>query len=118
MMGVIIRAPDPVLSNDVIPKFNAVDAMSEEIFPQGEEKIFPPNAASSDNWLPLKAAQGSEQWSNVKTAWQAPKTNPQKTVDLWTNAFSWDTKLDGSLPPILLKKFDELYLAAPLLCVA
>lgn len=117
MMGVIISAPDPILSNDIIPKFNAAAAMAQDVFaPDEPAKVFPDSTAkASIDWLPLKA--GPDQWADVSKAWANPKrgaASQQNTVNLWTSAFFWE-ELSGSVPPILLATFNDLYLAAPLL---
>ncbi|KAL7276584.1 hypothetical protein RUND412_000426 [Rhizina undulata] len=120
MMGVIINAPDPELSNDVIPKFNAVKAMSQDVFGQGKEKIFPKNLQSNQIWLPLKAVPGPNQWKNVSDRWKNPimgKTSAQNTVDAWKKAFFWEVTLNGAPPAKLLDDFGALYLAVPLLSV-
>lgn len=117
MMGVTISAPDPVLSDDKIPKFNAAAAMAEDVFPPPEpSKLFPDSTTEAKaSWLPLKP--GPNPWADASSAWANPKmgaASQQNTVDLWTSAFFWE-KLSGSVPPILLKDFNDLYLAAPLL---
>lgn len=121
IMGVVISAPDPILSDDVIPKFNAVQEASENVFPENEEKYFPTVESSNGDWLPLKGS-GDTQWAEVKAAWLSPKmgkASPKNTVDLWSKVFAWSPTetLSGSAPTNLLQNFGDLYLEAPLLSV-
>lgn len=115
MMGVLITAPDPVLSDDVILKYNVANAVPQSAFPPGAAEPFPDVIASSTNWLPLKPNPEKDQWNAVRDAWRA-EVGQQKSMDAWKGAFGWEDQLLGFGPAVLLDNFDEFYMAAPLLC--
>lgn len=120
MMGIEIIAPKPTLSEDKIPKFNAIDAMSQSVFVQGQEPIFPKYTDASGSWSPDKVEDEDGQWKAVHDLWEKPEAgveSRQKTMDLWKEAMFWEKELRGDAPEILLNKFDNLYLAAPLISV-
>lgn len=121
MMGVSIFAPMPTLCQDLIPAFDALKAMSQSVFDQGKEPIFPPaNISEEPSWEPLEGVGGEQQWVEAKNTWKTPrmgKESQQKSVDLWLAAMFWTEKLDGAMPALLNENFDDIYLAAPLLSV-
>lgn len=115
MMGVLITAPDAVLSDDVILKFNVAKAVPQNAFPPGAAEPFPEVIASSTNWLPLKPDPNKDQWNAVRDAWRVD-VGQKKSMDAWKGAFGWEDQLLGFGPKLLLDNFDEFYMAAPLLC--
>lgn len=117
MMGVTITAPGPILSDDKIKEFRFEEAMLQDVFsPPLKARPFPEVKASSTNWLPLKPLPADGQWGAVKEAW-GKELGQDESIDAWKRGFGWlEDKLLGHGPPVLLKNFDEFYMAAPLLC--
>lgn len=124
MMGVTISAPKPQHSIDNIPKFNAVKAMSLEVFGIENTPTFPPSEELNKTWHQFEDDAGTEQWGKVREAWTKPGVAQKETVDLWIKTFSWEATLSesvplsGYMPPLLHEKFDEIYLSAPRLMVS
>lgn len=121
-MGIEITAPKPTLSQDQIPKFNAVDAMSQSVSVQGQEPIFPKYGDAVNTWSPAAVEDSDGQWKKVSDLWETPEAgvqSRQKTLDLWMDTMFWpkEKALKGDAPEILLKKFDNLYLLAPMISV-
>lgn len=117
MMGVLVTAPGPILSDDKIKKYKFEKAMLQNVFsPPSKARPFPEVKASSTNWLPLKPLSADGQWGAVKEAW-GKELGQDESINAWKRGFSWDdAELNGHGPPVLLKSFDEFYMAAPLLC--
>lgn len=120
LMGAEIIAPKPTLSQDKIPRFNAIDAMSQSVSVQGQEPIFPKYVDANQNWSSDKVVDKDKQWGVVRDLWEKPEAgveSRQKTLDLWQDTIFWEKELKGDIPRTLLGKFDKLYLAAPLVSV-
>lgn len=116
MMGVLVTAPGPKLSDEKIKKYRFEEAMLQDVFsPPLKAMPFPEVKASSTNWLPLKPLAADGQWVAVKEAW-GKELGQDESMDAWKRGFGWDNTLLGHGPPVLLKSFDEFYMAAPLLC--
>lgn len=115
-MGVTIGAPKPELSNDMIPRFNAVLENSESVFPQEEQKFLPEVEGSSGDWLPLDN-RSVGQWKDVIDAWRKLELgvgSAQDSVNVWAKVLGWG-ELNGEVPEGLLGRFGDLYIEAPLL---
>jgi hypothetical protein len=120
LMGVEITAPKPTLSPDKIPKFNAIEAMSESVNEQGSEPIFPQYDSANAKWSPEEVKDEKAQWDKVKSLWQAPELGTKcrdSTMDLWKQVMFWQNGVKADTPTLLLEKFDNLYLTAPLISV-
>jgi hypothetical protein len=140
-MGLTIVAPKPFLANDPILPFDALAAMSEEIFtdqdwPDGKthtEAWRPPLAstpyppATPRKWDPIAPATAADtdpakQWEAVSGAWRSPgfgKDNVYKGMQIWKQAFGWG--VTTTVAPVVsssLKEMELDYLAAPLLAAA
>jgi hypothetical protein len=121
-MGAEILAPKPTLSPDKIGKFNAIDAMEQAVFPQGQEPEFPKYLDGSDNWSPqeVKPGEEKEQWDNVKAAWTNPAQGVKKrddTANLLQRVMGWKRGLTAKAPERLVKDLGNLYLSAPMISV-
>ena len=145
LMGLTIKAPPPVLSPDLIQPFNALEAMSENVFTDLDEKTHQTanDANEHDGWSPsipttttpapsvawLPAARmnsstdAAAQWEAVSTAWQAPTlgaTNVAKTaLSAWQAAFGWaPLKVAAPSRCAQASEMELDYLAAPMLTAA
>lgn len=122
-MGVQLKAPKPFLSDDLIPKFSAIDAMSQGVYLVGSEPIFPKLLDSNPAWAPAPVEDPVPpgQWEKVSKTWEDPPAKEEsrtKTVTLWKEAMGWVGELSASAPRTLLSKFGTYYMAAPMLSVA
>ena len=142
-MGLIIQAPAPALSPDQIQPFNALDAMSENVFTNldNPNKTLPP-AESADGWSPnipttttplpstawLPAApadsstDAAAQWEAVSTAWRNPSLGAaaiaKSALTAWKAAFGWapnTVAAPGRCSQVAEMELD--YLMAPLMTV-
>lgn len=141
MMGVLLMAPPPFMSEDKLPAFNILDASLEDL---DAEKKFPVPVSASKQWVGAEPQEGKPQWEEVHKLWATPdwdndhsatseedeeekdvegevreeKVSVQtKFVAMWAAAFGWDGMLAkvAKVPSLLDKRFDQLYVAAPLL---
>ncbi|KAK3944843.1 hypothetical protein QBC46DRAFT_251239 [Diplogelasinospora grovesii] len=147
MMGVLLTAPPPFMSEDKLETFKILDADREDI---DARKKFPAVVSASQDWAGVAPLpDGKAQWDAVHTAWKTPdwdKSPPAAAaagptgvaaggtpgekvenedspgvqtsfVALWTNVFGWDAALAkvAKIPSLLDKRFDNLYVASPLL---
>ncbi|KIV83365.1 hypothetical protein PV11_05397 [Exophiala sideris] len=110
MLGVVLQVPKPSKSNDLIPMFNAINAMKADIN-DGRDPTLPVTPPLQTSWLPLAPSPGQ-----VEHAWDAAAGQAQPLVDAWVKGFGWDlgkVPLTGSPPPTLLAGFDNYYMEDP-----
>ncbi|KAK4136039.1 hypothetical protein BT67DRAFT_440170 [Trichocladium antarcticum] len=132
MMGVLLMAPPPFMSADKLQAFQILDADRQDL---DGKKQFPVVVPASGDWLGVTPSPDQEpaaQWEAVRTAWETPDWDPASTsgpvaaegggvqtsfVASWAKAFGWDGALAAmaKMPSLLDKRFDNLYVAAPLL---
>jgi hypothetical protein len=133
IMGLDVAAPEPTLSQDNIPTFNAVAEMSRNVFcedpanpghPFSQPSTIPYMPSDADPqtlWIPVVSPHAGtpQAWEDVKAVWQAPEADPQYIVDAWSEVFGWDqgdaSDLAGKVPKLLMAEFDDLYMACPLM---
>lgn len=124
MMGVTFRAPPPVMSKDKLPVFDIEDATLRNI--QAGRK-FPTEIAASTDWNAEEVDNPKGQWEKVHNTWKKPEWDADgsggdegvqtRFVKKWAEVFNWDGALSGlaKLPKLLDKRFDGIYMAAPLM---
>ncbi|KAK6338299.1 hypothetical protein TWF730_002363 [Orbilia blumenaviensis] len=110
LSSIVITAPPPMISQDTIPKFDALKAMQEPV-PAG---TFPDETPSDTDRLPQPPVAGAQQWTNIEQEWaKAPTVNALVTA--WQTVMGWKgPALTGAPPANVLANFDNLYLGAPL----
>ncbi|CVL11755.1 hypothetical protein FPRO06_13055 [Fusarium proliferatum] len=123
MMGVIMQGPPAIMSEDTLKAFNIL-AQGERVLKA--EKPFPDTESPEDTWDPSKPKDGPNQWKEVHNMWSSPEWNEggdgggdvqQTFVDSWFETFGWGKALSGlgKLPNLLDKRFEDLYVEAPLM---
>ncbi|KAI9648823.1 hypothetical protein NHQ30_003464 [Ciborinia camelliae] len=116
MMGVLFIAPPPIIAADPFPAFNIEDASLVSL---QAEKPFPDFKDAHPDWIPTKPAPGEKQWKDVHDYWEKPVMGlpaQEDFVTMFKSAFAWGDKISKwKMPERLGKKFDDLYIAAPLL---
>jgi hypothetical protein len=111
------------MSRDPFPVFNIQDATLQPLW---AERPFPMSEASNQALEPATPAKGPQQWKSVHDAWETPALGTGKEgqagfVSLWAKTFGWAENILGeissSMPGGLRdqKRFDKLFIAAPLL---
>ncbi|KAF8535596.1 hypothetical protein BDD12DRAFT_892287 [Trichophaea hybrida] len=121
-MGVVITAPQPELSQDRLEKFNADKSLLQDI---EAKDSFPTLVGSNRAWEPEAAPENPkpEQWEEVHKLWKDPEKGRDAQagfVNLWGQTFGWSKgkQLNSGIPKRLDLKFDNSYIAAPLVTVA
>ena len=114
-MGARLYAPPPVLSKDKLPKFKIEKAGIEN----HNAILFIPPAPERSDWKP-DAQDEKARWESVPKAWQAPSWGTGNDgqagfLEGWKKAFGWDKVLSASAPKNLMKRFDNIYMAPPLM---
>jgi hypothetical protein len=122
-MAITVASPRPVLSADVIPKFNFVHAMAQDVYSTTEKRPdFPTFQTVGEKFIPSNPESGSKQWTEVKEAWNKPAaaTAAKQALATWRKAFKWEDKaaVSGEPPKFAIQNFEEVYMSAPLLCAA
>lgn len=123
-MGVLFNVPPPILSLDKLPAAGTADKNIEEI---PAEKQFPPVTSSNGRWEPAPhpAGEDDQKWKSVHDTWNNPSLGKGGEgqagfVSLLAEALNWDntdsrlSKLAG-LPKRMNERFDDLFIAAPLI---
>lgn len=124
MMGVQVKPPPPVISDDPFPKFNIIDASIKGINAKYSASHDPANAEffPVDPIPDTDPKPAKDQYTVVHDAWGNPiwgtgDDGRAGFVSRWADAFGWGKAMDGLSD--LLKKLDNqffnLYVAAPLL---
>jgi hypothetical protein len=147
MMGVLLYAPPPFMSEDKQQTFKILDAELKDI---DAHDPFPLPVPADDQWVGAPPLKGAFQWDVVHKAWATPDwdTAPaaaaaaapipaveagrvaeeeekaeEEPVSMqtmfvkdWATAFGWDKALASvaKMPSLLNRRFDQLYVAAPL----
>lgn len=119
MMGVRLTAPPPYMAPDKLPTFNIEDADLEEL---RAEKSFPNPTLSHTEWEPDDPQTGVAQWKAAHDSWTNPAwgIGPEGQVGFvrkCAEALGWDNTMSqfAAFPVRLQEKFEELYVAAPLM---
>jgi hypothetical protein len=116
MTGVSVAAPPPYISADPIQPFDALAAMSEDVYT--EEDHYTPELPSSltsclTKWAPEPLADTEDNlaapWKAVPKAW----ANPVDAVAAWARTLSWFTTPVGKLPTQLVAGIEQYYMSAP-----
>ncbi|KAI0190074.1 hypothetical protein EV127DRAFT_340291 [Xylaria flabelliformis] len=134
MAGVLFRAPPPVMSTDKLEVFDIIDSMLTRI---NSDRGLPFIEHCHSDWAP--APPDDHQYEKVRGAWEKPlwdrnqDEDEQKPVvgaqaeeaegvqtefvSSWIDTFKWDKGLSAfaKMPKLLHKRFNELYVAAPLM---
>ncbi|KAI9932538.1 hypothetical protein ASPWEDRAFT_100311 [Aspergillus wentii DTO 134E9] len=121
MMGVVFNVPEPTLSPDKLPIAETADKNIVELKSALDFPVVEPAAIE---WEPSPSS-GKEQWNDVRKAWKNPslgKGDQGQTgfVSGFAKALGWDnsesklSKLAG-LPKQMDKRFNDLFVAAPLI---
>jgi hypothetical protein len=125
MMGVTVTAPEPYISADPLQPFDALAAMSVDVY--ADEDLYKPTlpsfvTASNLQWAPGPLADDANKktapWDAVKKAWQDPidvidDSDVSVAVSAWAKALGWSTVPPSQLPTQLLLDLETLYLDAP-----
>ena len=143
MMGVLLYAPPPFMSEDKQQTFKILDADLKDI---NANDTFPVPAPADDQWVGAPPLKGAAQWNEVHKAWATPdwdsapavaatavvevKEGEEEDVEEpvsvqkmfvkdWATAFGWDQTLASvaKIPSLLNRRFGQLYVAAPLVKV-
>lgn len=118
IMDVVFTAPPPIMAPDKFPVFDILDAQLVDL---DADKPFPDSQKSHPDWQPAKPKDGKAQWKEVHDWWKSPalgETGQQTFVSMFKEAFNWGgEKLNTKIPDRLEKRFNDLYIAAPLLTV-
>ncbi|CRK29937.1 hypothetical protein BN1708_005076 [Verticillium longisporum] len=102
----------PYISRDAIPKFNLVEDLKLTVDSKGFP--FKRKETASPMWAP-RHQDGS--WNNFKEKWQSqPDSRPEEAVCLWAERLKFKG-LTGLRPKALLKRFDDIVPALPLITV-
>ncbi|KAL2107140.1 hypothetical protein VUR80DRAFT_5667 [Thermomyces stellatus] len=116
MTGVLFTAPPPVMSKDKLQVFDIIDSSLMKV---PSDKGFPLPEKGHSDWDPVPPAGGKDPWDAVRSRWKTPAwdTDATQFVKSWINAFSWDQKLSdfAKMPKFLEKRFNQLYVAAPMM---
>ncbi|EAQ91833.1 hypothetical protein CHGG_00068 [Chaetomium globosum CBS 148.51] len=143
MMGVLLHAPPPFMSEDKQQTFKILDAELKDI---DANDSFPQPVSAGDQWVGAPPLEGAAQWDEVHKAWATPdwdsvpaaaaaeaageearegegEVEAEEPVSVqtmfvtdWATAFGWDKALSSiaKMPSLLNRRFDQLYVAAPL----
>lgn len=148
MMGVLLYAPPPFMSEDKQQTFKILDAELKDI---DAHDPFPLPVPADDQWVGAPPLKGAAQWDEVHKAWATPDWDSapaaaataaaapisavgagngaeeekagEEPVSMqtmfvkdWATAFGWDKALASvaKMPSLLNRRFDQLYVAAPL----
>lgn len=119
MMGIELSSPEPHIAPDKIPKFSAIDAMSENVSEQSFEPLFKPH----DNSVPAFAHNDlteAQRWEEVPKQWQDTRAKQAKMARFFAKNVGWgeDSVKDVQTPDMLWSKFKVLYMAPPMVSVA
>lgn len=128
MMGILMQAPPAIMSIDTLKAFDILDAGLEEL---DAKKNFPDPEESREDWAPDTPREGAGQWKTVREKWELPEWNADEEhqkepedaqtsfVKTWADLFHWDPTLStlAKIPKLLDKRFDDLYVRAPLTTV-
>ncbi|KAH7006886.1 hypothetical protein EDB80DRAFT_842092 [Ilyonectria destructans] len=128
MMGILMQAPPAIMSIDTLKAFDILDAGLEEL---DAKKNFPDPEESKEDWAPDTPQEGAGQWKTVREKWELPEWNADEEhqkepedvqtafVKTWADLFHWDSTLStlAKIPKLLDKRFDDLYVGAPLTTV-
>lgn len=140
VMGLTITPPPPHLSDDVIPKFNLVRDTKETVKtanlftlekvngawapePQVRPKLMdnpdiPVPENPDDDEKKRKEAEELARWERVKEIWEDKKNDPEKAVRRWASRLGFvDGALTGKRPTALLKRFNNMVPALPMVAV-
>ncbi|KAI1171807.1 hypothetical protein F4777DRAFT_593405 [Nemania sp. FL0916] len=124
MSGVLITAPKPTMAPDPFPPYIVADADLQRLL---SERPFPTIATANDAWAPgppLTEGGPEDQYNAVHDAWAEPllgtgDEGSQGFVGILAESLKWklvdDLKSIASIPQRLNRKFNDLYVAAPLL---
>jgi hypothetical protein len=125
MMGVSVTAPPPYISADPIQPFDALAAMSEDVYTDADKYI--PTlpsflTPSATEWTPEPLANTNTDpaapWTTAQRAWE----NPIDAVDgydlptavmAWAKALRWPAIPVGKIPKTLVDGIEQYYLSAP-----
>lgn len=123
MMGVLLQAPPPKMSEDKLQTFKTLDAGLETIT---ADRHFPDEQLALTDWDPVKPLLDKEQSDEVHQSWsspdwnvsgQGPKDVQTEFVSQWEDIFGWGGLLAqiAKIPKKLDEQFDNLYQGIPLL---
>ncbi|KAK2007338.1 hypothetical protein LZ32DRAFT_593956 [Colletotrichum eremochloae] len=121
VMGLVVKPPCPGLADDKVNSFNIVQDRMKEVFNAGDKKkynsYFPSASDNADRaWLP---AGKSSSWKDVRKKWEViGDATPQEAVRVWGLRLGFPVApLVGTLPKQLLKRFNVMVPALPLVSV-
>lgn len=127
MMGITLQAPPPILSDDPIKDFNALESMSRDIFEQDEHPSITSDVqAPSIAWLPAARSETgtdpAQPWKDVQSTWASPKL-PRGAIDAavsaWADAFGYaGLSAEAPVRAATLAGVEVDYMAAPFISVA
>ena len=110
LMGISLKAPDPILAPSMMPAFNATDAQKSEVLDKdGQSWIVPtPGADQKPLFLPApvitsETAKGwPKYWADMKTTWQdkskAGLALASNVTALGASTLGWDKPMIATLP--------------------
>ncbi|KAK3680432.1 hypothetical protein B0T22DRAFT_518925, partial [Podospora appendiculata] len=114
VMGLTITPPAPYKSKDRIPKFNLVEDIKLTVNAKGYP--FPdPTKTASDMWAPRVPVVDTDPWEDVKSRWADERNRPEDVVRMWAKRLRFgEGSLTGKRPAALLKRFDTMVPALPM----
>lgn len=107
-----IQPPEPMMSKDLIPKFNIVKDMKQSVFENKVTPKFPTLLKSNKSWEPVISESSYDQ---VKATWSNALNDTEKTVASWAAKMNWKTPLNGARPKYLIDNLDKLIPAVPMI---
>ena len=128
IMAVTMTAPPPTISPDPLQPFDAIAAMSEDVYTDEDFTDRPPPAlpatltSSVDTWNPIPLANTHTNptlpWATVKAAWESPADeglgyNVVAAVAAWANAMQWAQVPNAGIPMQLVVGIEDFYMSAP-----
>lgn len=120
-----MQGPPAIMSQDTLKAFNIL-AQGERVLKA--KKPFPEMESPEEAWDPSNPKDGPDQWKDVHNKWSSPEWNDdgnggsdvqQTFVDSWFETFGWGKAMPGlgKLPKLLDKRFNDLYVEAPLITI-
>ncbi|KAF3909810.1 hypothetical protein ABW21_db0202232 [Orbilia brochopaga] len=116
VMGLSIKPPEPEMSDDKIQKFNIVKDMKQSVYTDDTVVDFPATKYALDNWSPKSDKLNAKE---VVTVWENGRYDPVSVVGAWAAKMEYQggTKITGTRPKALLKRYDQMVPAMPLVAV-
>lgn len=126
-VGLQIQPPKPFLANDKIGVFDAIEAMKQNVFGQGNSPKFVGYENGNTNLYPVKGGEAA--YEDVQELWRADYgTKREDILDALWNGLGWDStkgrtktkedneppqKLTAATPVRLVDALGSMYMVPP-----